>query len=154
GIEQVCKGYKYELNAEQQLIGEVKIEGFASNFASYLNCLSLEGQNCLNLLCDQRLDHVLDQCKYEEEEEEEKKKRMKEIIIIVGIVSGILVMISVIIVIIVAIIISRKIKFRKETSLNNAELLAPILRPLRFSQRRDPEFELERMSQIQGEFYG
>ncbi|KAA6395332.1 MAG: putative Glutamate--tRNA ligase, partial [Streblomastix strix] len=70
GIKCVVTGYKYEEDSQYNIIGLVKINGFSSNFAKYLNCVSRNGEKqCGQIPCGGELNIKPEQCEYIEDED-------------------------------------------------------------------------------------
>ncbi|KAA6377368.1 MAG: hypothetical protein EZS28_027105, partial [Streblomastix strix] len=78
GIVQVAQGYKYEQNQQQNTIGEIKIKGFSSNFAPYLDCVSRnEEEQCGQIPCGGELNLKPEQCEYIEDEDNDQECKQK-----------------------------------------------------------------------------
>ncbi|KAA6374898.1 MAG: hypothetical protein EZS28_029576 [Streblomastix strix] len=131
GIVEVCKGYKCSFDSKQKPTGEVKIDGFSSNFASYLNCISQGGYKCEDLPCGGELYIKPEECPYQDE----KDGKSISIATIIGIVVGALVGVTtVIIIVIIIMVIQKKKRLRGLTNSDDPELLALILsNPVDFS---------------------
>ncbi|KAA6398216.1 MAG: hypothetical protein EZS28_006253 [Streblomastix strix] len=78
GIVQVAKGYKYEQNQQLNTIGDIKIKGFSSNFAPYLDCVTRNGtEQCGQIPCGGELNIKPEQCEYFEDEDKDQQCQQK-----------------------------------------------------------------------------
>ncbi|KAA6377091.1 MAG: hypothetical protein EZS28_027381 [Streblomastix strix] len=74
GIESVAQGYKFEqIDINSTATGEVKIEGFSSNFGPYLDCVTRNGkENCEQIPCGGKLNQKPEDCEIKIIDEEQK----------------------------------------------------------------------------------
>ncbi|KAA6314526.1 MAG: hypothetical protein EZS28_055572, partial [Streblomastix strix] len=74
GIESVAQGYKFEqIEINSTATGEVKIQGFSSNFGPYLDCVTRNGkENCEQIPCGGKLNQKPEDCEQKLIDEEQK----------------------------------------------------------------------------------
>ncbi|KAA6362544.1 MAG: hypothetical protein EZS28_041929, partial [Streblomastix strix] len=78
GISYILQGYKYEQNQQQYTIGEIKIQGFSSNFAPYLDCVTRNGtEQCEQIPCGGEMNIQPEQCEYIEDEDKDQECKQK-----------------------------------------------------------------------------
>ncbi|KAA6362213.1 MAG: hypothetical protein EZS28_042260, partial [Streblomastix strix] len=78
GISSILQGYKYEQNQQQSTIGQIKIQGFSSNFAPYLDCATRNGtEQCEQIPCGLELNIIPEQCEYIEDEDKDQECQQK-----------------------------------------------------------------------------
>ncbi|KAA6362494.1 MAG: hypothetical protein EZS28_041979, partial [Streblomastix strix] len=113
-LEIVAQGYRYDKT--DGYVGEVKISGFDSNFAQYLDCKSEGKEDCGEISCGGTKEQTVESCKETIKEEEEEIKDKKSKLsggAIAGIIIGAVVVIVAIVVIIVIIVFYKKIEFNQ-----------------------------------------
>ncbi|KAA6363460.1 MAG: hypothetical protein EZS28_041013, partial [Streblomastix strix] len=78
GISSILQGYTYEQNKQQSTIGQIKIQGFSSNFAPYLDCVTRNGtEQCGQIPCGGEMNIQPEQCEYIEDEDKDQECKQK-----------------------------------------------------------------------------
>ncbi|KAA6374958.1 MAG: hypothetical protein EZS28_029515 [Streblomastix strix] len=109
GIEVIAEKYKYDKT--DGYVGEVKISGFDTNFAQYLDCKTEGNEDCGVIPCGGTKEQTSESCKETIKEEEEIKGTKSKLSggAIAGIIIGAVVVIVAIVVVIIVIVIYKKV---------------------------------------------